>query len=495
MNISKLASKFKDYVSPALLAVILAAIISGILLFINPIHGLADNGDFYRAMLGNGIYRLPHPSNQYLSYVIPKFGIMKYFNENNVAVFSSQSLFIQLALVLNRLFYSRTIFDIRFLGVVYYVFYLGGIYLLTKSLVYPYKKMHSYVVALLVVVMFADSSFTLYFNSFFAEPGMLIAMLYAFGALMAIAHKCYQKNWPMVLLFFVSSIILITNKQQNAPLALSFMVITIGLFFLPQVRARKLLLGLGMLGILIAGGVTYALINTEFSTVNQYQAFTHGVLMETGDPSHKIAKGGISQQFALMRTDDYYPKTYAAVKPSGKLVTKKLTKRVGLAWVVRYYASNLKQFGQLLDVAAKDVMVTQVKAVGDYTKSSGVKPGAQVTYFTAFSAYMGAFFPGKFAFLCLLAIAFIAVYGVSFYLDLKSGKITGIIRFFLVLGLMTMVIFVPIISIIGDGDADLAKHLFMVPLNLDLVIIQFIADILHHRLWQSSTESRDWNEK
>lgn len=204
MNISKLASKFKDYVSPALLAVILAAIISGILLFINPIHGLADNGDFYRAMLGNGIYRLPHPSNQYLSYVIPKFGIMKYLNENNVAVFSSQSLFIQLALVLNRLFYSRTIFDIRFLGVVYYVFYLGGIYLLTKSLVYPYKKVRSYVVALLVVVMFADSSFTLYFNSFFAEPGMLIAMLYAFGALMAIAHKCYQKTGQWFFCFLLA---------------------------------------------------------------------------------------------------------------------------------------------------------------------------------------------------------------------------------------------------------------------------------------------------
>lgn len=495
MKLTRIATKFKQYFSPALVAVILAAVISGILLFVTPIHGLADNGDFYRAMLSNGIYRLPSPHNQYLNYVITKFGILQYFNENNVAVFSSQTLFIKLALGLNRIFYSRTIFDIRFLGAVYYVFYLGAIYLLTKSLVFPYKKVRSYIVALLVVFMFADSSFTLYFNSFFAEPGMFIAVLYAFGALTAIARKCYRKNWPMTVVYFVSTIILITNKQQNAPLALSFLVATIGLFFLPQFKARKLLVGLGMLFLLISGGVTYALINKEFSEVNQYQAFTHGILMETGDPSKKIAKGGISQQFALMRANDYYPKTYAAVKPSNKMIAKHLTRRVGLAWVVRYYATNLNQFGLLLDVAAKDIMVTQVKAVGDFVKTSGAKPGAQVTYFTGFSALMGAFFPGKFAFICLLAVAFVTVYAVSFYLDLKAGKTAGVIRFFLVVGLMTIAVFVPIISIIGDGDADLAKHLFLVPICLDLVILQFISDILHHRLWQAAGKGDEFDEE
>lgn len=286
----------------------------------------------------------------------------------------------------------------------------------------------------------------------------------------------------------MSSLILITSKQQNAPLALSFLVISMGLLFIKKVRALKLITIIGMLFLLGAGGLTYALINKEFSEVNQYQAFTHGVLMESGDPSHKLSKAGIREQYALMRGEDYYPKTYAAVKPSKNSVARGLTKRVGINWVIRYYLTNLKQFGRLLDVAAKDVMITQVKAVGDYTQSSGKKPQAQITYFTAFSAYMGAFFPGKYAFICLLAVAFVAVYGVSAYIDFRSRRIEGIIRFFLIAGLMTIVVFVPIISIIGDGDADLAKHLFMVPLSLDLVIVQFIADILHHRLWLTQRE-------
>lgn len=68
-------NKFKKYISPAMMAMILAAVISGFLLFIPPIQGLADNGDFYRAMNSNGVYRLPTHYSQSLDYVITKFGI------------------------------------------------------------------------------------------------------------------------------------------------------------------------------------------------------------------------------------------------------------------------------------------------------------------------------------------------------------------------------------------------------------------------------------
>lgn len=476
--------KGQHYISPELLAVLLAAILSGVLLFVPPINGLADNGDFYRAMLSNGLYRLPSHVNQYLDYVIPKFGIYQYFNENKAVVMTSQTLFVRAAILLNKLFYSHTVFDIRFLGAVYEVFYLGAIYLLTKSLVYPFRKLRSYIVALIVVFVFADASFTLYFNSFFGEPEMYIAALYSFAAIMSLARHCYRRNWPMVLLFFVSTILVITSKQQNAPLALSYMVVAAGLLFLPHFKARKLAIMLGMGTLAVSGVLTYASINKDFNNWNLYQSFTHGVLMETSDPSRKIAKDGqMSERFALMRTQDYYAKTFDPVKPTGKMVEKNLLNHYSMGWVIKYYARNQRQFLNLMDLASKDVMITQVKAVGDYPAHSGHRPGEQTKFFTLYSTYMGAFFPGKFAFICLLAVAFTAVYAVSAYLDFKAGRIMGILRFCQVAGLMTIFVFVPIISIIGDGDADLAKHLFMASLSLDLVLVLFASDLLNHRLW------------
>ncbi len=54
--------------------------------------------------------------------------------------------------------------------------------------------------------------------------------------------------------------------------------------------------------------------------------------------------------------------------------------KYNFAWIVKYYAKNVNQFLRLLDVASKDIMVTQVKAVGDYTKDSGKKPGSRVRF-------------------------------------------------------------------------------------------------------------------
>jgi len=470
-------------ISPALLATLCAAGIAGWLLFVPPFHGLADNGDFYRAIFVNGLYKLK--GYHMLGFINPKLGIMQYFNETNAAVFSSQPLFVQFAVWLNRLFYSKTVFDLRFLGLVYYIPYLGAIYLLTQALTHPFRKLRSYIIALLVVFIFADSSFTLYFNSFFAEPGMLILALYAFAALILMGRRPHYHPYLLGTLYFVSVMLLIANKQQNAPLALSYALASLGLFMVCRHKFQWLLVTGGIVGVLVTGVLTYTLITKQFNDINAYQAVTHGVLLHTGDPSKKLKKQGVSEQFALMSAQDYYPKTFAAISPSSEYVHRHLNQKTGFGWIVKYYLGHPKQFRTLLDVAAADTMITQVKAVGDYQAGTGHAAGEQVTYFTAFSAMAGAFFPQKFAFDLLLAVALTIVFAVGAYNDWQRRTPMGVIRFFLVLGLLTVFIFVPIISIIGDGDADLAKHLFMVPVSLDLILLLFLADLLNHRLWHT----------
>lgn len=488
-RLSSAASYFQRIVPPPLFATLICAALAAFVLFVPPINGLADNGDFYRALYSNGIYKLSEANYSYLDFVTQKFGLMKYFNEYSSVNFSSQPLFVKLAVLLNKLFYSQTIFDIRFMGLVNYVLYLGGIYLLTDALTYPTKKWHNYLIALLVVFIMGDSSFTLYFNSFFAEPQMLALTLYSFSSILLIARKRYRHNWPLFLLFIVSTVLLIANKSQNAPLALSFIVVATGLFFLPQLKkVKKIYLSAGLALLLLTGGLTYTLIGKEFVDINSYQTFSHGVLLQTEDPSKELAKNGIDEQYALMQEQDYYPKQFATIQASGKYVKKNLISKLGFVWVIKYYATHLKQFGRLLDVAAGDTMLTQVKAVGDYTKDSGARPKKQLKFFTGYSQLMGAFFPQKFAFNCLLAVVFLTIYLIGFLNDLQKNQFEGALRFFLVAGFLTIFIFVPIISIIGDGDADLAKHLFMVPVSFDLILLLFISDIFNHRLWHSDRE-------
>lgn len=473
---------------PPLLATLICAGLALYVAFVPPINGLADNGDFYRAMYTNGIYKLLGTHYNYFDFVTQKFGLMKYYNDYQSVNFSSQPLFVKLAIGLNKLFYSKTVFDIRFMGIVNVIPYLGGIYLLTDALTYPARRLRNYLIAGLVVIVFGDSSFTLYFNSFFAEPQMLSLTLISFSAILLLARQRYRRRWPLIGLYLISTLLLITSKSQNAPLALSFVVVTIGLLFLPRFSAMRIYLLAGMVVILITGGLTYKLIGQDFVDINTYQTFSHGVLTQTNDPSKTLAKNGIDEQYALMQSQDYYAKQFATIQASGSYVKKNLVSKLGVGWVLKYYATHLRQFGKLMDLAAADVMITQVKAVGDYTKASGAPAGKQLTFFTTYSQLAGAFFPQKFAFNCLLVVALAMVYLVGFYNDLRQRQIEGVLRFFLVLGFLTIFIFVPIVSLIGDGDADLAKHLFMVPVSIDLIFLLFISDILNHRLWHAYRE-------
>lgn len=220
-------------ISPSLLAVFLAAIVAWIALFIQPLIGIADNGDFLRMLYSNGLYQLPKYSDQYFSYFIKEYGIMHYYNEHGASLFSSEPLFIHLAVVLNKLFYSQTIFDIRFLSFIYYVLFLGSIYLLTEALTYRIKGWKGYFIALFVVIIFTDTAYIAYFNSLYSEPIMFIMCLYIVSSTLLMCRKRYNDSVLLVLLT-VSSMLLITSKQQNAPLVVFIAFIYIGLLFIKK---------------------------------------------------------------------------------------------------------------------------------------------------------------------------------------------------------------------------------------------------------------------
>ena len=480
--------KFRKNIYPPLLACVLAAVIVGYLLFVSPINGYADNGDFARVIYINGIYPLDIKNYHYTTYLTQHYGLFKYYNEHTAMLFSSQGIFVKLAILLNKLFYSKTIFDIRFMGLVYYVFYLGAIYLLTLALTNSKKRENvDYVIVLIIVFVFSDSSLTLYFNSFFAEPIMIISMMYITSSLLLLMKRYFTHDWCMLAVYFLASVALITVKQQNAPLALSLVVVTIGIYFVYRNKLYRLLIPISCLILLGSGIATYVMITDQFSNINSYQSMTRGVMLKEQDPGNYLEKGGISRQYGLLK-GDIYTQTYAATSIKSKNITKDFIPKYNFAWILKYYLTHEQQFNEMLDVAARDGYLVQIKAVGDFTKKSGAKPHQQVQYFTLYGAMMKAFFPKKFAFYMTLCVVLVALYIVIFVINVKSNEMESAIKVFMVIGYTTMVIGTFITAVVGDGDADLAKHLLMVPLSLNLIFLQIISDVLHHNFWHPLRE-------
>ncbi|MGJ0468107.1 hypothetical protein ACR722_12815, partial [Listeria monocytogenes] len=257
------------HLTPQIFAVICVFIITIIALFMPPYIGMADNGDFFRIFSSNGLFvnNTNYDALQF-GHFVKEFGIYQYFNENQVAIYSSQSIFIQMALLLNKLFWSTTVFDVRFLGGLQLALLLPAIYLLVAGLTAKMKGWPGYVVAALTVFIFADTAYTAYFNSFFSEGLILIMMLYiSAGFLLLYQHK--YNDYAMLGLIFVASLILITAKQQNAPIAVVIAVCGILVFFIRKNRAFRISAAATFLVIFLSGVVMYAFIPGEFVTINQ----------------------------------------------------------------------------------------------------------------------------------------------------------------------------------------------------------------------------------
>lgn len=197
---------------------------------------------------------------------------------------------------------------------------------------------------------------------------MIIAMMYITASLLLLMKKHFARSWYILAVYFLSSLALVTVKQQNAPLALSLVVVTIGIYFVYRNKLSRLLIPISCLILLGSGIATYIMITDQFSNINSYQSMTRGVMLKEQDPGNSLEKGGISRQYGLLK-GDIYTQTYAATSIKSKNITKDFIPKYNFAWILKYYLTHEQQFNEMLDVAARDGYLVQIKAVGDFTKN------------------------------------------------------------------------------------------------------------------------------
>lgn len=485
LQINKLFNFLKRRISPEMFAVFLSVLVLVPILFVNPIKGYSDNGDFWRMIYPNGLYPIEDATP---GYVQAKYNIMQYYNENQMTVWSIESIFIRIAIFLNKIFYSKTIFDIRFLSFIYLLLFVGGIYLLTKALTIPVRRIRSYVIAALVVFVFADTSITFYFNSFFQEPISFIAFIYVVASVLLIS-RTDKSPYIWIIVYFISALGMITASSKNVLMNLVFIIISLGLIWIKDFKKWWPILA-GALSILtIAGIFMVFLVPDEILSDYKYDAFTNGVLVENKNPGKEIEKHGIEERYELMRNGRYDPATFAPIVRRSSLVKRELMDKLKPGWTVGYYFFNPKQLIKLVDVVTQNQMIIRPASSGNFVKEDWhhPKPNEQSNTFSIFSNISKALFPRKYIFTLFLFITLIMVYSVAFYSDLRSKEDTneGIIRFFLIIGLMIIPVLAPFEIVNRSGIVDLYKDVLNIPLAFYFVAIITISDVMNQRLWKS----------
>ncbi|WP_201305304.1 glycan biosynthesis hexose transferase WsfD [Paenibacillus puerhi] len=482
MSGEKVGKWIVRYGSPAAAAAAGVLLITIVALFTPPFLGMADNGDYFRILYGNGLYfKPPDYNDQYLGYFVREYGIFQFFNENGAPLFSSQSLFIHLALLLNKLFYSSAVFDIRFQAAVYTVLYTMAVYLLVEAVTWKLPRKLGYPIAGLAVFIFADTGYTAFFNSFYSESVVMIMAMLVVASGMLLYRKRYN-DYVLLAVLAVSAVLLTTSKQQNAPVGLIIAMAGVILVFVRRERAYRMLVSCALIGLFAVGVGTYALIPKEFVNINKYHAMTRGVLMNSHDPEATLKSFGIDRQFAILNGSIYYL-PYTAVDVDSELLEKEFYSRYGFGSILAYYLTHPDQAGKMLDLAARSGFTIRPPAMGNYEQAAGKPFGAQTVFFSGYSLLKDALAPKTFGFVVIWTLVVLGLYAPSFVAAVRARRVRATIR----LPLMAMMILVGLsgilVSIIGAGDADLSKHEFLFTACFDLVSFLTAADFFGRRLW------------
>jgi len=470
------------YVTPASVSAIGVLLITIFALFVPPYIGMADNGDYFRILYSNGLYF--HDQNydsQYLGHFVKQYGILQYFNENGATIFSSQSLFIKLALQVNMWLYSTEIFDIRFQAVIYMMLYVVGIYLLVEALTWKVEKVRAYIISFVTIFLFADTAYTAYFNSFFSESVVFIALIYLVAACLLLYRSRYN-DYVMLAIFTVASLLLTTSKQQNAPVGVIIAVMGLLLILLKRSKLHRAVTTLSLVVILFAGIGSYVLISDEFKNINKYHAMNRGVLLQSSDPEAALESFGIDKQYAVLNGDIYYL-PYTTVDVNSEILMDSFYNKYGYFSILFYYVKYPNQAIEMLNMAAKNGFAIRPAAMGNYEQAAGKAFGAQTSFFSLYSDLKQALAPKTFGFVVLWIVVVIGIFTPSFVAAIKTKDRKAMIRLPLMITLIFIGLSAMLVSIIGAGDADLAKHQFLFTACFDVITYVAVSSWIGRQLW------------
>lgn len=466
----------KQHVSPLAVVIGLTLLIAAPIVFGPFVAGYGDNGTMMAHVAAGGLFVDGHQPS---GYTISTYAIQRYFNEHAATVPTASSLVVNLAVAINRLLISTTHFDVRVLGALHFGLYLAGLSLLTLALTAGKRCYQHYLIALMLVFVFADSSLTLYFNSFYPDALIAAGLMGLVGSILLISRQ--QPRWWLLLAFFFSAVLLITSTPRAAVLAVGVAVAGLGLLVLPRFFVARSVIVVALIGLLGLGAATLP----KRDAADRFDSFSTGVLAENPNPGPAIEALGIDRQYALVRYQDYTPSAPVATLPSDKRLVKPLIKKLSFGWLVTYYWNHPAQFSRLLDVVAKNLMNVHQRHVTQWTKAAVKRPNAQLHYFTGASWLMATFFPERAVFLVMAAFVVMMVMGVGYFNDRRNHQIEGLPRLWLVLGLWGNVLLVPVSALLISGTANVAYHLFSASISVTLILIIMIADALTGRLWQA----------
>lgn len=464
------------------------------LLFSKPFVGIADNGDFSRVIQPLGFASDTYPrffyaakdfyittldNSQNLQTVIKNILLPPVENEHDYT--TTHALFIKIAMIVNtfvQLLMGREIanFDIRSLGFVYNVFYTIGLTLFMMKIDFSKQKLRILHV-LLILVMFCDIGYLVHFHSFFGEAAILVSIFLIAGMIAFLIQDHKERKIPLLFLF-ISCLLFIGAKVANAPVGILLSLFSLAFLPIRKDKISKAIIVVGSVSILIFSIVSFTKTPEWMQKMNNYNTIFYGILKDSPSPKQDLIDMGIDVKYASLK--DTSPFSHVA-DYRGEQITKEVYKKASHTDVLKFYLTQPKRFLNKLNLSAENSVPLKPSylnnyEIDDYPDSlrftnrfslwENIRKQAVGHAFIIILGYSIIFF-------CIIAASLIA------FVKSKNKDYKDLVNILACLLLLFTAAGQFIIPIVGNGEADLQKHMFLFNVCFDLMVLLGVMWVLN----------------
>ncbi|MCH4193594.1 MAG: hypothetical protein LKF52_14975 [Butyrivibrio sp.] len=488
--IARLRIKYNDRMqkrySASLLAIVctfVCALATAVLLFIPPYIGVADDGSLSGIMNQAGLaYRQDDLAQETGAYFVRIYQQKETVHSG----FSTQISWIRAAVKLDQFFTHDTYFDIRFLGLIYFLLYLPAVWLVIRGMALRVRfASEGTVIGVVSVLILGDGTLTAYFNSLYPEPVWILGMMYLTGIGLAFAEKSKIRDSVRMILMLIVGIILIMSEDHCAVCG-----IVLAVFFIVRMGRQMKDRILPVLCAALLMTVSLFSFQNGISRFNEssfMSAMTNGVLLESVNPADTLNELGIDPRYetlADMSPYDVYP--YAL--PDNPEIRKGFLDHYSTSEIMLYYMRHPVALISLTDAGIKASFSLRRDYCGNYEKQAGMQPRAGNIVFTLWNNFKQRSAPETIGYLLLLAIVLMVMMTGARKGNTPAEESASVIQTFWIL--MGCCILHTVYIIIRSGTAEFARYSAIAGISIDLMSLLVFAVILH-RLNIISTEGKD----
>lgn len=464
----------------ALTATAAAAILMVLMLFLPNYLGVADDGSISRVMNAAGVYYTQtEVSDIYNNYFIKNYSNVLSDYSRKDSYFNSQVAVIKAAVYLDNLITRDKFFDIRFLALIYGVFYVPALYQMIKQACMRVKRFsEGVVIGAVGVLVFSDIAYITYFNSFYPEAVWFISLMYCVGAALSFqVNRSAYRDLGSLLVIVLAGIVLLSSRNQTAIIGIFLAVFCLKLLF-----ARKHWMW-GVICVMSAFLLSFlsiaCMINLEadFDETSKFHAMTRGVLFQSDQPGDTLAEFGIDSSYEML-TDvsgyDYLP----LVQPTNEVLQEDFLDQYSSLDIAVYYVRHPGSFFSMLDVAIKSCFGIRREYCGNYEKSVGMPERARSIFWCAWSTFKNNSAPKTIGYLVVLVGAVVMLFGRGYSIRPSEDR-----RSTVFLDMMMVVLLICIsqaaITIVNSGDAQMVQHCFLISFGIDIMTYYVFAELVH----------------